>query len=106
MADSTSTPYGLYGSLSTAVLHDGKVKLRVENGVIQYRYEDDNDWRDLVDLYEYQQNDYEDLDNKPQINGVQLVGDKSFQELGDEPLTNSELKSIIDAQFDAIFGGL
>lgn len=49
--------------------------------------------------------DYEELNNKPSINGVELVGDKSFEQLGEKTLTNSELKEIIDTQFELIFGG-
>lgn len=49
--------------------------------------------------------DYEDLSNKPSINGVKLVGNKTLEQLGEETLTNSELKDIIDSQFDLIFGG-
>lgn len=48
---------------------------------------------------------YEDLENKPSINGEILMGDKSFEDLGELTLTNTELKDIIDAQFNLIFGG-
>lgn len=48
---------------------------------------------------------YAELPDKPSINGVPLEGDKSFEELGELTLTNSELKDLIDAQFDLIFGG-
>lgn len=43
---------------------------------------------------------YNLLHNKPSINGVELINDKSFEELGEENLTNIEIKSI----FDRIFG--
>ena len=36
-------------------------------------------------------NDYNELINKPQINNVELSGDKSFEELGDHILTNVEI---------------
>ena len=49
--------------------------------------------------------DYEDLIKKPKINGVELIGNKTFEQLGEETLTNSELKDIIDSQFATIFGG-
>lgn len=45
--------------------------------------------------------DYPGLNHKPQINSVELVGNKSFEDLGDNPLTNIEIKAI----FDRIFGG-
>lgn len=45
--------------------------------------------------------DYKDLLNKPSINGVTLVDDKSFEELGVETLRNSEILEI----FNRVFGG-
>lgn len=41
------------------------------------------------------------LKNKPSINGVTLVDDKTFEDLGVNTLTNLEIKAI----FDRIFGG-
>ena len=46
--------------------------------------------------------DYEKLKNKPQINGVELIGDKTTRQLGIEvtdPLTNLE----IEAMFQSVF---
>ena len=45
--------------------------------------------------------DYNRLDNKPSINEVELVNDKSFEELGVRTMTNLEIKAI----FDRVFGG-
>ena len=39
--------------------------------------------------------DYEKLHNKPSINGVELVQDKSFEELGDHVLTNFEILELM-----------
>ena len=39
--------------------------------------------------------DYEKLVNKPKINGVELIQDKSFEDLGFSPITNSEILEII-----------
>ena len=39
--------------------------------------------------------DYEKLKNKPSINGVELVADKSFEELGDHVLTNFEILELM-----------
>lgn len=39
--------------------------------------------------------DYEKLNNKPSINGVELIKDKSLPDIGIHPMTNSELLSII-----------
>ena len=49
--------------------------------------------------------DYEKLNNLPHINGVELKGDKSFEDLGRYKITNVEIKDIIDEQYDIIFGG-
>lgn len=40
---------------------------------------------------------YEQLDNLPQINDVTLIGNKSFEDLGAESLTNLEIESIINS---------
>ena len=46
-------------------------------------------------VYEVYENDYEKLHNKPKINGVELVQDKSFEELGDHVLTNFEILELM-----------
>lgn len=38
--------------------------------------------------------DYEALYNKPKINTVTLIGDKSFEDLGLERITNTELNEM------------
>ncbi len=40
------------------------------------------------------ESDYNKLKNKPQINNIELQENKSFEELGLVPLTNSELEKI------------
>lgn len=40
--------------------------------------------------------DYEKLENKPSINSVELVGNKTFEELGITPLSNIEIMNIIN----------
>ena len=42
-------------------------------------------------------NDYNDLINKPSIEGVELVGDKTLEELGVEALTPQEIDAIINS---------
>ncbi len=49
--------------------------------------------------------DYDALEHKPRINGVELVGNKTFEELGEQTITNVELQEIINTQYDLIFGG-
>lgn len=42
------------------------------------------------------ENDYEKLVNKPRINARELVGDKSFEDLGLQKITNRELEAMFD----------
>ena len=49
--------------------------------------------------------DYNALRNHPSINGEELIGNKTFEQLGRENIRNVRLKNIIDDQYDAIFGG-
>lgn len=39
--------------------------------------------------------DYNELYNKPQVNSVELVGDKSFEDLGLEGITTEELQALL-----------
>ena len=39
--------------------------------------------------------DYENLRNKPSIEGVELIGDKSFEELNLQRITNTELENML-----------
>lgn len=41
--------------------------------------------------------DYNQLKNKPMIEGVTLTGDKTFEELGFLEISNSEIQDIINA---------
>lgn len=38
--------------------------------------------------------DYNDLENKPRINGTELVGDKDFSDLGTRSLTEEEVTGL------------
>lgn len=51
------------------------------------------------------ENDYDALVNQPQINGVTLKGNKSFEELGEGTISNAELSEIIAREYDRVFGG-
>lgn len=42
---------------------------------------------------------YADLPDKPSINEVELIGNKTFEDLGDKPLSNFEIKAIHDRVF-------
>lgn len=41
------------------------------------------------------ENDYEKFHNKPKINGVELINNKSFEDLGDSVLTNFEILELM-----------
>ena len=51
-----------------------------------------------TEIYVY---DYNRLDNKPSINGVELINDKSFEDLGVRTMTNFEILAV----FNRVFGG-
>ena len=54
---------------------------------------------DFGNVIQVHTDDYNDLLNKPSINEVELVGNKTFEELGDHLLTNIEIKRIFDRVF-------
>ena len=74
-----STPDSLQGYLSNATLRGIPVELRISGTVLQWKYEDEDTWTDLIELNTL---DYESMKNLPMINGVQLTGNKSIEELG------------------------
>ncbi|MDR1629595.1 MAG: hypothetical protein LBS36_05210 [Oscillospiraceae bacterium] len=43
-------------------------------------------------------NDYDVLVNKPRINGVTLVGNKTTEEIGIEEISNMELEDLLNGQ--------
>lgn len=49
--------------------------------------------------------DYTQLRNLPTLNGEEIIGDKSFEDYGEQTITNAELQNIINAQYNLIFGG-
>ena len=50
-----------------------RVEIRNNNEVIEWRYENDDEWATLIDLSAW--HDYARLANKPSINGITLVDD-------------------------------
>ena len=67
------------GYLSNVTLRGIPVELRISGTVLQWKYENEDTWTDLIDLTTL---DYASLQNLPMINGVQLTGNKSIEELG------------------------
>lgn len=49
--------------------------------------------------------DYKKLQNKPSVNGVELAGNKTIEDLGEETLSNAEISSAIDKMFNLVFKG-
>ena len=78
-----SSPEYIMGYLSNATLRGVPVELRMNNTMLQWKYanEDDTKWRNLINLSFV---DYNELQNHPLINGIELVGNKSFADLGIE----------------------
>lgn len=40
--------------------------------------------------------DYEELDNKPRIEGVELIGDKTYEELNLNRISNAEIEELFN----------
>lgn len=74
-----SSPDNLTGHLSNVTLRGMPVELRIDGTTLQWKYEDEEEWNDLIDLSTI---DYEQLTNLPSINGIQLIGNKTLADLG------------------------
>lgn len=48
--------------------------------------------------------DYNKLKNHPEINGVELVNNKSFEDLGIGIVSSEDITTIVDDAFNQIFG--
>lgn len=94
-------------------IRGSEISIRItENNWLQWKYESEEEWHDLVHLLD---NRYDNIANKPKINGVELMGDKTLECLGIQPLgdyaTNSDLgemsqdlASAIDDKVDKVNG--
>lgn len=40
--------------------------------------------------------DYEELENKPKLNSVELVGDRQLSEVGVDKITNAEILNLLE----------
>ena len=80
------------GYLSNATLRGIPVELQIAGTMLQWKYLDEDTWRDLID---FQNIDYELLLNLPQIDGVELIGNKTFEDLGLTALTDSEVEAVL-----------
>ena len=89
-----SNPANIAGKLSNATLRGMAVELRIDNTMLQWKYEDEDVWRDLIDINSI---DYEALNNLPTLNGNLLIGELSelFMLPGDE-ISAQELNAILN----------
>ena len=89
-----SNPANIAGKLSNATLRGMAVELRIDDTMLQWKYEDEDVWRDLIDLNTI---DYEGLSNLPTLNGNLLIGELSelFMLPGDE-ISAQELNAILN----------
>lgn len=73
-----------------------KLEIRNNNGVLEWKYETDSDWTELIDLTII--NDYDLLFDKPSIDGVVLSGDRDLSEdylRNENALTNLEIEALL-----------
>lgn len=54
----------------------------------------------LDESLSYATKDYNKLNNKPQINGVELTGNKSFEDLGEHEMSAIEVINIWNSVFE------
>lgn len=78
-----------------------QIEIRNNNGIIEYKYDNQYMWTVLIDLSSYT-NDYELLENRPSLDGQVLSGNRDLWDdylLNESTLTNMELEDIIDDIF-------
>ena len=90
---SLSSTGGFNGKLSNATLRGIPVELRVTATTLQWKYEDENSWHDLMDLNEI---DYEKLNNLPTVNGDLIIKEVSGKFITPkDALTNMEIENLL-----------
>lgn len=97
-----SSPANISGKLSNATLRGAAVELRIEGTVLQWKYEDKDEWMDLIDLSTL---DYSTLQNLPTIDGVEIKGEiaemiiSAIQDLLDEKVDKVQGKELSTNDF-------
>ena len=74
-----------------------RIEIQNNNGVLEYKYAGDNTWTILIDLTAYF-GDYENLTNRPSLDGRVLSGDKDLSVdymRNDRALTNLEIEGLL-----------
>lgn len=92
---------------ANSLIQTDTLNVTMQNGdILEPQMESEDELEvNLVEGIPVGMDDYEVLKNLPKVNGVELKGDKSFENLGREKITNSQIKQIIDEQYELIFGG-
>lgn len=73
-----------------------KIEVRNNDGVLEWKYESDISWNELIDLTII--NDYDLLFDKPSLDGVELSGDRDLSEdylRNENALTNMEIEALL-----------
>lgn len=97
-----SSPANISGKLSNATLRGAAVELRIEGTILQWKYEDKDEWQDLIDLSTL---DYSTLQNLPTIDGVEIKGEiaemiiSAIQDLLDEKVDKVQGKELSTNDF-------
>lgn len=68
----------------------------------QYNESDKSFDEDFGEIHNIVENNYEKLRNKPQIENVELIGNKSFEDLGMTEISNLEILEIANK---ILYGG-
>lgn len=87
-----SSPRDIKGLLSNATLRGIPVELRIEGTTLQWKYLDENEWTNLIDISTLSYEMFQDL---PQIEGVELIGNKTLEDFGLTVITTAELEAIL-----------
>lgn len=73
--------------------------IELEQDDLEFELEKDTD-NENIEIEEIEnvstENNYKKLKNKPSINSVELIDNKTFEELGIIELTNSELERLLE----------
>jgi len=74
-----------------------QLEIRNNDGIIEYKFENQHMWTILIDLSSYT-NDYELLINRPSIDGTVLSGDRDLSQRyirNTNILTNEDIENLI-----------
>ena len=85
----------LTGRLSNATLRGIPVELRIDGTVLQWKYQDEVNWRNLIELNNL---DYEALINLPTIHGTEIKGEMATEFITpSDEITNSEMEDLFNS---------